>query len=242
MNYALVTGGSRGIGRAACLQLAKQGFAILVNYVSNEQKARETADLVTAAGGTAELLRFDVANAEETAAVLGGWMQSHPDDFIEVLVNNAGIRRDGLLIWMEPDDWHKVVNTTLDGFYNVTRPLLQPMLLNKRGRIINVASLTGLKGMPGQTNYAAAKGGLIAATKALAQEVARKKVTVNAIAPGFVKTDMVDGLDEATLKKDIPLQRFGEPEEVAALIGFLASPSASYITGECISINGGLYS
>ena len=242
MNYALVTGGSRGIGRAACLQLASQGFAILVNYVSNEAKARETADLVAAAGGTAELLKFDVANAGETAAILGGWMESHPDDFIEVLVNNAGIRRDGLLIWMEPEDWHKVVNTTLDGFYNVTRPLLQPMLLKKRGRIINVASLSGLKGMPGQTNYCAAKGGLIAATKALAQEVARKKVTVNAIAPGFVKTDMVDGLDEALLKKDIPLQRFGEPEEVAALIGFLASPAAGYITGECISINGGLYS
>ncbi len=242
MNYALVTGGSRGIGRAASLRLAAQGFAILINYVSNEQKARETADLVAAAGGTAELLKFDVANAEETAAVLGGWMQAHPDDFIEVLVNNAGIRRDGLLIWTEPDDWHKVVNTTLDGFYNVTRPLLQPMLLKKRGRIINVASLSGLKGMAGQTNYSAAKGGLIAATKALAQEVGRKKVTVNAIAPGFVKTDMVDGLDEDTLKKDIPLQRFGEPEEVAALIGFLASPEAAYITGECISINGGLYS
>lgn len=242
MNYALVTGGSRGIGRAACLQLASQGFAILVNYVSNEQKARETADLVAAAGGTAELLKFDVADAAETAAVLGGWMESHPDDFIEVLVNNAGIRRDGLLIWMEQEDWHKVVNTTLDGFYNVTRPLLQPMLLKKRGRIINVASLSGLKGMPGQTNYCAAKGGLIAATKALAQEVGRKKVTVNAIAPGFVKTDMVDGLDEAALKKDIPLQRFGEPEEIAALIGFLASPVAGYITGECISINGGLYS
>ena len=242
MNYALVTGGSRGIGRAVCVRLASQGFAILINYVSNEQKARETAELVAQAGGQAELLKFDVANAEETAAVLGGWMQAHPDDCIEVLVNNAGIRRDGLLIWTEPEDWHKVVNTTLDGFYNVTRPLLQPMLLKKRGRIINVASLSGLKGMQGQTNYSAAKGGLIAATKALAQEVGRKKVTVNAIAPGFVKTDMVDGLDEAALKKDIPLQRFGEPEEVAALIGFLASPDAAYITGECISINGGLYS
>ena len=242
MNYALVTGGSRGIGRAACLRLASQGFAILINYVSNEAKARETADLVTAAGGTAELLRFDVANAEETSAVLGGWMEAHPDDFIEVLVNNAGIRRDGLLIWTEPEDWHRVLDTPLNGFYNVTRPLLQPMLLKKRGRIINVASLSGLKGMPGQTNYSAAKGGLIAATKALAQEVGRQKVTVNAIAPGFVKTDMVEGLDEATLKKDIPLQRFGEPEEVAALIGFLASPDAAYITGECISINGGLYS
>jgi 3-oxoacyl-[acyl-carrier protein] reductase len=241
MNYALVTGGSRGIGSAICQRLAQAGFAILINYVSNEAKARETADRVAAAGGTAELLRFDVANAEETAAVLGGWMQAHPDDFIEVLVNNAGIRRDGLLIWTEPEDWHRVVDTTLNGFYNVTRPLLQPMLLKKRGRIINVASLTGLKGMPGQTNYAAAKGGLIAATKSLAQEVGRKKVTVNAIAPGFVKTDMVEGLDEATLKKDIPLQRFGEPEEIAALVAFLASPDAAYITGECISINGGLY-
>ena len=242
MNYALVTGGSRGIGSAICQRLAQAGYAILINYVSNEAKARETADRVTAAGSTAELLRFDVANAEETAAALGGWMQAHPDDFIEVLVNNAGIRRDGLLIWTEPEDWHRVVDTTLSGFYNVTRPLLQPMLLKKRGRIINVASLTGLKGMPGQTNYAAAKGGLIAATKALAQEVGRKKVTVNAIAPGFVKTDMVEGLDEAALKKDIPLQRFGEPEEVAALVAFLASPDAAYITGECISINGGLYS
>lgn len=241
MNYALVTGGSRGIGRAVCVRLASQGFAILINYVSNEQKARETAELVEQAGSQATLLKFDVANAEETAAVLGGWMQEHPDDFIEVLVNNAGIRRDGLLIWTEPEDWHKVVDTTLNGFYNVTRPLLQPMLLKKRGRIINIASLSGLKGMPGQTNYSAAKGGLIAATKALAQEVGRKKVTVNAIAPGFVNTDMVDGLDEATLKKDIPLQRFGEPEEVAALAGFLASPDAGYITGECISINGGLY-
>lgn len=242
MNYALVTGGSRGIGRAACIRLAAQGFAILINYVSNEQKARETAELVEQAGGQATLLKFDVANAEETAAVLGGWMQSHPEDFIEVLVNNAGIRRDGLLIWTEPEDWHKVLDTTLNGFYNVTRPVLQPMLLKKRGRIINVASLSGLKGMPGQTNYSAAKGGLIAATKALAQEVGRKKVTVNAIAPGFVNTDMVEGLDEASLKKEVPLQRFGEPEEVAALIGFLASPDAAYITGECISINGGLYS
>ena len=242
MNYALVTGGSRGIGRAICLRLAAQGYPVLVNYVSNEEKARETAALITEAGGTAELLKFDVSQASETSAAIVGWQASHPDDFIGVLVNNAGIRRDGLLIWMEPDDWHKVVGTTLDGFYNVTRLVLQPMLLKKTGRIINVASLSGLKGMPGQTNYSAAKGGLIAATKALAQEVARKKVTVNAIAPGFVQTDMVDGLDEAALKKDIPMQRFGEPEEVAALVAFLVSPDAAYITGECISINGGLYS
>ena len=242
MNYALVTGASRGIGRAAALRLARSGYGILVNYVSNEEKARETAALIEADGGKACLLPFDVADPSAVSTAIQGWQESHPDDFIEVLVNNAGVRRDSLLIWMEPDDWHKVLSTTLDGFYNVTRAVLQPMLLKKSGRIINVASLSGLKGLPGQTNYSAAKGGLIAATKALAQEVARKKVTVNAIAPGFVRTDMVEGLDEATLKKDIPMQRFGEPEEVAALIAFLASPDAAYITGQCISINGGLYS
>ena len=141
-----------------------------------------------------------------------------------------------------PEDWRKVLDTTLGGFYNVTKAVLQPMLLHKYGRIINVSSLSGLKGLPGQTNYSAAKGGLIAATKALAQEVARKKVTVNAVAPGFIRTDMVEGLDEAALKKDIPAARFGEPEEVASIVGFLASEEASYITGEVISVNGGLYS
>ena len=242
MNYALVTGGSRGIGRAVCLRLAAQGYSVLVNYVSNEAKARETAELIAAAGGKAELLPFDVSKPEETADALKAWQEAHPDDYIEVLVNNAGIRRDSLLIWMEPDDWSRVLETTLGGFYNVTRAVLQPMLLKKKGRIINVASLSGLKGLPGQTNYSAAKGGLIAATKALAQEVARKGVTVNAVAPGFVRTDMVEGLDEAALKQDIPARRFGEPDEVAALVAFLASPDAAYITGECISINGGLYS
>ena len=242
MNYALVTGGSRGIGRAVCLRLAAQGYPVLVNYVSNEAKARETAELIVAAGGKAELLPFDVSKPGETADSLKTWQEAHPDDYIEVLVNNAGIRRDSLLIWMEPEDWSRVLETTLGGFYNVTRAVLQPMLLKKKGRIINVASLSGLKGLPGQTNYSAAKGGLIAATKALAQEVARKGVTVNAVAPGFVRTDMVEGLDEAALKQDIPARRFGEPDEVAALVAFLASPDAAYITGECISINGGLYS
>ena len=158
-----------------------------------------------------------------------------------MLVNNAGIRRDNLLIWLEPEEWNKVLRTNLDSWYYITRQCLQPMLLHKYGRIVNVTSLSGLKGLPGQTNYSAAKGGLIAATKALAQEVARKKVTVNAVAPGFIKTDMVEGLDEATLKQNIPAARFGKPEEVAAVVGFLASPEASYITGEVISVNGGLY-
>ena len=237
--YALVTGGSRGIGRAICRKLASMGYHVLINYVSREDAALQTLELI---GGQGETIRFDVADPEAVAAAVSAWQQAHPEEYIEVLVNNAGIRKDSLLIWMEPEDWRKVLDTTLGGFYNVTKAILQPMLLHKYGRIINVSSLSGLKGLPGQTNYSAAKGGLIAATKALAQEVARKKVTVNAVAPGFIRTDMVEGLDEAALKKDIPAARFGEPEEVASIVGFLASEEASYITGEVISVNGGLYS
>ena len=242
MKHALVTGGSRGIGRAVCVKLGSMGYNVLINFVSNEAKALETADLVAQAGGTAELLKFDVGNAEQTRQAIGKWQEEHPGEYIEVLVNNAGIRKDNLMIWLEKEEWDSVLDTTLGGFYNVTKAVLQPMILKKYGRIISVASLSGLKGLPGQTNYSAAKGGIIAATKALAQEVGRKKITVNAVAPGFIRTDMVEGLDEAELKKTIPVQRFGDPEEVAALVGFLASKEAGYITGECISINGGLYS
>ncbi|MDD6364557.1 MAG: 3-oxoacyl-ACP reductase FabG [Bacteroidales bacterium] len=242
MKYALVTGGSRGIGRAVVLRLASLGYTVIINYVSNEDKARETLAAVRDAGGDGELLRFDVSDPEATSEALSNWQETHPQDYIEVLVNNAGIRRDNLMVWMDREDWNAVLRTNLDGFYNVTSALLKAMILHKRGRIINIASLSGLKGMPGQTNYSAAKGGLIAATKALAQEVGRKGVTVNAVAPGFVRTDMVTGLDEAELRRNIPMNRFGEPEEVAALVAFLASDDASYITGECISVNGGLYS
>jgi len=241
MKYALVTGGSRGIGRAVSIKLAQMGYSVIINYVSNEAKAQETLDQIVADGGQGELLKFDVSDGEETRAALQGWMSAHADEYIEVVVNNAGIRRDNLIVWLSQEDWSKVVGTNLGGFYNVTSVLLKPMLLKKYGRIINMASLSGLKGMAGQTNYSAAKGGLIAATKALAQEIGRKGITVNAVAPGFIKTDMVDGLDEEALKKHVPLNRFGEPEEVAALVGFLASKEAGYITGECISINGGLY-
>ncbi len=242
MKYALVTGGSRGIGRAVCVKLAQMGFTVIVNYVSNDAEAEKTLELIREAGSEGELLKFDVSNYEATVNAIEGWQEAHKGEFIEVLVNNAGIRKDNLLLWMEKEDWNKVLGIGLDGFYNVTRPIVKPMLVKKRGRIINMASLSGMKGLPGQCNYSATKGGLIAATKALAQEVGRKGVTVNAIAPGFIKTEMVEGLDEAELKKTIPLNRFGEAEEVAELVAFLASDKAGYITGECISINGGLYS
>lgn len=241
MKTALVTGGSRGIGKAICVRLAAEGYHIIINYVSNDEAAQKTLEEVIATGGTGELMKFDVSDHEATVSAVNAWQSAHPEEFIEVLVNNAGIRRDNLLLWMEQEDWFKVMKTNLDSFYNVTRPVLQPMVVHKRGRIINMASLSGQKGLPGQTNYSAAKGGIIAATKALSQEVAARKVTVNAVAPGFIRTDMVEGLDEAELKKTIPAKRFGEPEEVAELVAFLVSDKAAYITGQTISINGGLY-
>ncbi len=239
--YALVTGGSRGIGRAVSVKLATMGYDIIINYVSNATEAEKTLEMVREAGTDGELLQFDVAKQDQVRTALETWKTSHPEDYVEVLVNNAGIRRDQLMVFMQDEEWHSVLDTSLGGFYHVTQALLQPMLVHKYGRIINMASLSGLKGLPGQANYSAAKGGIIAATKALAQEVARKKVTVNAVAPGFIDTDMTEGLDVATLKKMIPSQRFGTPEEVAELVGFLASPGTGYITGEVISINGGLY-
>lgn len=241
MKYALVTGGSRGIGRAVCVRLAQSGYRVIINYVSNAEEARKTLKLVREAGQDGEVLQFDVSDRRQTTEALEAWERNHPEEYIEVLVNNAGIRRDNIMALMPEEDWTRVVDITLKGFYNVTQPLLQAMMFHKFGRIVNLASVSGIKGMPGQANYSAAKGGLIAATKALAQEVARKNVTVNAIAPGFIKTDMVEGLDEAALKKTIPANRFGMPEEVAELVAFLVSPHAGYITGDVISINGGLY-
>jgi 3-oxoacyl-[acyl-carrier protein] reductase len=238
MKYAIVTGGSRGIGRAICQRLAQEGYHVIINYTSNDAEAQKTLDLI---GGQGELMRFDVSNSEETHAALTQWQQQHDGEYIEVVVNNAGIRRDNVMALMPEDDWHRVLDITLSGFFNITQPLLPAMQLHKFGRIINMASVSGLKGLPGQTNYSAAKGGIIAATKALAQEVARRGITVNALAPGFIKTDMTEGLDEATLKKTIPANRFGTPEEVAHAVAFLISPDAGYITGNVISINGGLY-
>lgn len=241
MKYALVTGGSRGIGRAVCLELSKLGYHILINYRSNETAARETLELLRQQNGDGSLLQFDVANGEQTRKVLEDWLAAEKGRCVEVLVNNAGIRKDNLLVWLEAEEWQQVLDIHLGGFYNVTRSLLKDMIRNKYGRIINIVSLSGIKGVPGQTNYSAAKAGIIGASKALAQETGRKKITVNCVAPGFIKTDMIEDVDESAYKTAIPLRRFGTPEEVAAVVGFLASPQASYITGEVISVNGGMY-
>lgn len=240
--YALVTGGSRGIGRAVCLKLAQMGYGILVNYKGNKEAAEETASLAKNEGVAAEAICFDVANREEVKSVLGGWMENNKGKVIEVLVNNAGIRKDTLLPMMSDDQWDDVLNTSLQGMYNVTKQVITAMAMNRYGRIINMVSLSGLKGMAGQVNYSAAKAGMIGATKALAQEIARRNITVNAIAPGFIKTDMTADLDEKELINMIPSKRFGTAEEVADLAGFLASKNAGYVTGQVISINGGLYS
>ncbi len=207
VKYALVTGGSRGIGRAVCIKLAGMGYHVLINFKGNITEAEKTLSAITEKGGEGSLLQFDVSDRQQVQQVLGGWLEKNADKFIEVLVNNAGIKDDVLLMWMKDEQWDNVINTSLNGFYVVTKLVIQNMLMQKYGRIINIVSLSGLKGLPGQTNYSAAKGGVIAATKALAQEVGRRNITVNAIAPGFIKTDMTEGLDEKQLRIAYP----GEP-------------------------------
>ena len=239
---ALVTGGSRGLGRAIAITLSKDlNLHILINYASNEAAGLETKRQIEELGGSAELLPFKVQNSSEVNESIENWIANNKDSKIEVLVNNAGITKDNLMVFMEESQFDDVVNISLKGMYNVTRAILQQMVRSRYGRIINVASLSGLKGVPGQVNYSAAKGGMIAATRSLAQEIAKRKITVNAVAPGFIKSDMTDGLDEATLKKIVPMNRFGEPQEVADLVSFLASNKAAYITGEVININGGIH-
>jgi len=239
--YALVTGGSRGIGRAICVKLAEMGYPVIINYKGNKEAAEQTAALVQAQGQQAVLMPFNVANKEEIQASLGKWQEENKEAVIEILINNAGIRQDVLMAFMTDDQWNDVMDTSLQGMYQVTKQIMQPMLMNRFGRIINIVSLSGIKGMPGQVNYSAAKAGMIGATKALAQEVAKRNITVNAVAPGFIKTDMTEELNEKELAGMVPMKRFGEAEEVAELVGFLASKKSGYITGQVISINGGLY-
>jgi len=240
MKYALVTGGSRGIGKAVCLQLAQQGFNILVNYTQNKEAAEVTKSEIEKHNVKAELMQFDVSDRTKVRQVLADWYTANEGGVIDILVNNAGIRKDNLLMWMKDEEWDDVLNISLGGFYNVTKEIVPEMLKNKWGRIINMVSLSGIKGLPGQTNYSSAKAAVIGATKSLAQEVARRGITVNAVAPGFIKTEMTEDINEKDYKSIIPMRRFGTPEEVAQTVGFLASQGSSYITGEVISINGGL--
>jgi 3-oxoacyl-[acyl-carrier protein] reductase len=239
--YALVTGGSRGIGAAITSQLAADGYHVIINYRSNSEAAKETLRAIEDAGGEGELLPFDVTEGHTVDEALEQWEERHPDAYISVLVNNAGVRSDNLMVFMETEQWNRVMGASLNGFFFVTRRLLKNMMTHRNGRIVNIASLSGLKGLPGQSNYSAAKAAMIGAMKALAQELAPRKVTVNAVAPGFIHSDMTKDLNEAELKKTVPMNRFGEPQEVADLVSFLVSPKASYITGQTISINGGLY-
>ena len=241
MKYALVTGGSRGIGRAVSIKLATLGYQVIITYKGNLAAAEETLAAVRAAGTDGVLLQFDVASETSVQEVLGGWIEANKDKQIEVLVNNAGIREDSLLFWMSSEQWRNVLGTNLDGFFYVTKQVINGMLMKRYGRIVNMVSLSGIKGLPGQTNYSAAKAGVIGATKALAQEVAKRGVTVNAVAPGFITTDMTAELNEKELAAQVPMNRFGTAEEVAAAVAFFVSKESGYITGEVLSVNGGLY-
>lgn len=242
MKCALITGASRGIGRAIALQISQDlNLHILINYASNQAAAEETLRLIQQTGGTGELLQFDVKDGAAVKAAVENWYANNKEGIIHVLVNNAGITKDNLFPWVTEEDWDSVLNTSLKGMYNCTQAIIQRMLRQRSGRIINIASLSGLKGVPGQTNYSAAKGGMIAATKALSQEIAKRNITVNAIAPGFIESDMTSDLDMNELKRMVPANRFGKVEEVAYLASFLASEKAAYITGEVININGGIY-
>ena len=237
---ALVTGASRGIGRATAVELAKTGYHVIINYNSSEAAAAETLSEVQAAGGTGRITRFDVADTEEVKNALGGIIAEYKK--IDVLVNNAGVTADGLFMMMGDDEWRRVIDTTLNGFFNVTKPVLREMVRKKNGSIVSVSSISALAPNRGQSNYAAAKAGLIAATKSLAKEVARFGIRVNAVAPGPIETDMLSSMpmDAGMIKAMIPMARVGKPEEVARVIRFLCSADASFITGEVISINGGM--
>jgi 3-oxoacyl-[acyl-carrier protein] reductase len=236
---AIITGGSRGIGRAIAVELAAAGYGILITYKSNEASADETLKIIDAIGGHGEKIRFDVADSRESSKAMDEILSRYKN--IRVLVNNAGIAADGLFMMMPEEDWDSVIQTTLKGFYNITKPVIKTMVRNRTGSIISLSSASALMGNRGQTNYAAAKAGLIAASRTLSSEVARLGIRVNVVAPGLIETEMIKNAPVEKIKEMIPMARTGKPEEVAKVVRFLCSDDASYITGQVISVNGGMF-
>lgn len=238
MKRALVTGGSGGIGAAICRRLAADGCHVVVHANSQLAKAQALADEIRATGGSAEAVAFDVTDAQATGVALEKLLA---DGAIQVLVNNAGIHDDAVFPGMRPEQWQRVIDVSVNGFFNITQPLMLPMIRTRWGRIVNISSIAAITGNRGQVNYSAAKGAVHAATKSLALEVASRGITVNAVAPGIIDTGMIAGVfDAETIKQLVPMQRAGKPEEVADLVGFLASDRAAYLSGQVISINGGM--
>jgi 3-oxoacyl-[acyl-carrier protein] reductase len=236
---ALVTGGSRGIGRAIAVELSGAGYKVIITYKSNDQSAEETLEIIRLNGGSGEKVRFDVADSKEAAGQMAEIISRYKN--IRVLVNNAGVTADGLFIMMPERDWDTVIQTTLKGFYNVTKPVIKTMIRNHKGSVVSISSVSALLANRGQANYAAAKAGLIAASRSLASEVARLGVRVNVVAPGLIDTEMIKGAPLEKIKEIIPMARIGRPEEVAKVVRFLCSDDASYITGQVISVNGGMF-
>ncbi len=236
---ALVTGGSRGIGRAIALELSEAGYRVVITYRSNDLSAEETLELIRAKGGQGEKFRFDVADSGEAAKQMGEIISQYKT--ISILVNNAGVAADSLFMIMPENDWDRVIQTTLKGFYNVTKPIIQNMAVNHRGSVVSISSVSALIGNRGQANYAAAKAGLIAASRSLASEVARFGIRVNVVAPGLIDTEMLKNVPVDKIKEIIPMARIGRPEEVAKVVRFLCSDDASYITGQVLSVNGGMF-
>jgi len=236
---ALITGASKGIGQAICVELAKSGYRIVVNYKSDEKGAINTLEMVRQAGSDGNIMQFDVSDFDETQRAVDDILKQNGS--IDALVNNAGITADGLFIMMPRKDWKAVIDISLNGFYNVTKPVLEKMIRLKRGAIVSIASVAGLLGNRGQANYSAAKAGLIGASRSVASEVARLGIRVNVVAPGLIATDMIKDAPVKNIKALIPMARIGKPQEVAGVVKFLCSEDASYVTGQVISVNGGMY-